>query len=76
MEKIFYFDHAATTALDNRVLDEMIPFLTVEYGNASSIYSIGKTSKEAINVARLRVASTINCKANEIYFTSRWYWKW
>jgi len=70
MEKIYYFDHAATTSMDNRVLDAMIPYLTTEYGNASSIYSLGKSSKEAINVARMRVASSINCKANEVYFTS------
>ena len=72
MDRVFYFDHAATTALDKRVLDEMVPYLTTEYGNASSIYSLGKSSKEAINIARMRVASSINCKANEIYFTSRW----
>lgn len=71
MEKIFYFDHAATTALDKRVLDEMLPYLMNEYGNASSIYSLGKKAKEAINIARLKIASSINCKANEIYFTSR-----
>lgn len=72
MEKIYYFDHAATTAMDNRVLDEMFPYLTKEYGNASSIYSLGKSAKEAINIARIRVASSINCKTNEVYFTSRW----
>ena len=71
MEKIYYFDHAATTSIDRRVLNEMLPFLMNEYGNASSIYSLGKNSKEAINIARLRVASSINCKSNEIYFTSR-----
>ena len=72
MEKLFYFDHAATTSMDKRVLDEMIPYLINEYGNASSIYSLGKRAKEAINIARLKIASNINCKANEIYFTSRW----
>lgn len=70
MDRIFYFDHAATTALDREVLDEMIPFLTTEYGNASSIYSLGKKSKQAINVARKRVARAINCNEDEIYFTS------
>ena len=70
MGDIFYFDHAATTALDKRVLDEMLPFLTKGYGNASSIYSLGKSAKEAINIARMRVAASIHCNANEIYFTS------
>ena len=70
MEKIYYFDHAATTAVDNRVIDEMLPYLVKEYGNASSIYSLGKISKEAINLARKRVAMSINCNPNEIYFTS------
>lgn len=70
MEKIYYFDHAATTAMDKRVLVEMLPFLTREYGNASSIYKLGKTSREAINIARMRVSASINCKANEVYFTS------
>ena len=71
MEKIFYFDHAATTSLDSRVFDEMVPYLINEYGNASSIYSLGKSAKDAINIARMKVASVLNCKSNEIYFTSR-----
>lgn len=70
MGDLFYFDHAATTAMDNRVFNEMIPFFKNEYGNASSLYSLGKSAKEAINIARIRVASSINCNANEIYFTS------
>lgn len=70
MGRIFYFDHAATTMLDSRVLNEMLPYLTSEYGNASSIYSLGKNSKNAINIARMRVASSINCNSNEVYFTS------
>ena len=70
MSRVFYFDHSATTALDNRVLDEMMPFFVNEYGNPSSIYSLGKNAKYAINIARMRVASSINCKSNEIFFTS------
>lgn len=70
MQKIRYFDHAATTAIDNRVLNEMIPFLTENYGNASSMYSVGRINKEAINKARKQVASALNCKENEVYFTS------
>ena len=70
MQNIRYFDHAATTAIDNRVLNEMMPYLTFNYGNASSVYSIGKVAKEAIMIARMRVAASLNCKTHEIYFTS------
>ena len=70
MQNIKYFDHAATTATDNRVLNEMIPYLTESYGNPSSVYSIGKINKNAITVARKRVADALKCNTNEIYFTS------
>lgn len=68
--KIRYFDHAATTALKEEVLKEMLPFFSIEYGNPSSIYSIGRQSKKAIEKARDRVAKAINCKPKEIYFTA------
>lgn len=67
---IVYFDNAATTKIKSEVLNEMIPYLTSNYGNASSLYSIGRTSKHAIDNARAQVASLINCNPNEIYFTS------
>lgn len=70
MEKIRYFDHAATTKLDDEVLATMLPFLKENYGNPSSIYSLGKINKEAINISRLKIANSINCKPEEIYFTS------
>lgn len=70
MQNIRYFDHAATTAIDNRVLNEMIPYLTENFGNASSIYSIGKLNKEAVNIARTKVANALKCNPSEIYFTS------
>lgn len=69
MNNIKYFDHAATTALDEEVLKEMLQYLSVEYGNPSSIYSIGRKAKRAIEEARNRVAFAINCDAKEIYFT-------
>ena len=68
--KIRYFDHAATTAVAEEVKDEMLPYFTENYGNASALYDLGKKSKEAINIARGRVARAINAKPNEIYFTS------
>ena len=68
--KIRYFDHAATTAVDDVVLKEMLPFFSIQYGNASSIYKIGRDSKRVIENSRQRVATAINAKAKEIYFTS------
>ena len=66
---IKYFDNAATTKIKKQVLEEMIPYLTNEYGNASSMYSIGRNAKKAIELARRRVAELINCNPKEIYFT-------
>ena len=48
MESIRYFDHAATTKTKEEVLREMIPYFTLNYGNASSIYTIGRKSKKAV----------------------------
>lgn len=70
MENIVYFDHAATTSVKEEVLKEMIPYFTINYGNPSSIYSIGRNSKKAIEIARQKVAKELNCKPKEIYFTS------
>lgn len=68
--KEIYFDNSATTPIKSEVLNEMMPFLTTQYGNASSLYTIGRKSKRAIESARKRVAELINCKAKEIYFTA------
>ncbi len=70
MEKIRYFDHAATTATKEEVLKEMLPYFTLNYGNASSIYSIGRKSKKAVEESRHKVAHAIGAEAKEIYFTS------
>ena len=70
MENIIYLDHAATTKIDDVVLKEMLPYLSYNYGNASSLYSIGKTSKQTMDRARVQVANAIGCSAEEIYFTS------
>ena len=67
---VIYFDHAATTPLKKEVLNEMLPYFSMNYGNPSSSYSIGRRSKNAIDTARLRVARAIGCKEKEIYFTS------
>lgn len=68
---IKYFDHAATTSVNEDVLKEMIPYFKMNFGNASSMYSIGRRSKKAIEDSREKIAKAINCKnANEIYFTA------
>ena len=69
MERI-YFDNAATTALDNEVLQAMLPFLTEKFGNPSSIYSYGRETKIAIETARKSVAKILNAHPAEIFFTS------
>ena len=67
---IYYFDNAATTKIKPEVLEAMMPFLKEEYGNPSSLYSIGRNAKRAIENARAQVAKLINCNKNEIFFTS------
>ena len=67
--EIKYFDNAATTRVKKEVLEEMLPYFHDKYGNPSSLYSIGRVSKKAIEEARKRVAGLINCNPNEIYFT-------
>jgi len=67
---LLYFDHAATTPVKDEVIKEMLPYFSNNYGNASSIYSIGRRSKKALDTARTRVAKAIGCTEKEIYFTS------
>lgn len=69
MNDVKYFDHAATTYVKEAVLKEMIPFFNLEYGNPSSVYSIGRRAKRAIEDARHKVAKVLNAKPKEIYFT-------
>ncbi len=65
-----YVDNAATTAVSDAVLDSMLPYFKNEYGNPSSIYSLGQNSAKAILKAREDVASCIGAKTAEIFFTS------
>lgn len=69
MENI-YFDNAATTKLDEKVLDAMLPYLKENYGNASSIYKLGREARKAIEETREKVAKILNCKPSEVYFTA------
>ena len=70
MKKYIYADNAATTAIDENVLQSMQQYLRNEYGNASQPYSFGRTAKKAINDSRSVIASCIGAKAEEIFFTS------
>ena len=71
MEKRFvYADNAATTKVSKPVLDVMMPYFTEEYGNASSIYALGRSAKKALETARETVAKAIGAETSEIYFTS------
>ena len=68
--KDIYFDHAATTKIDDEVLKVMLPYLTKSYGNPSSIYRLARENKKAIEKSRENMANIFNCSASEIYFTS------
>ncbi len=68
--KIRYFDHAATTPVRDEVIKEMIPYFGIDFGNPSTMYSLGRNAKKTINNARKQVARAINSKTREIYFTS------
>ena len=70
MEKTIYFDHGATTKVDDRVLKRMIPYFSMNYGNPSSMYFLGRSNKRVIEEARETVASCIGANQKEIYFTS------
>jgi cysteine desulfurase len=69
-DKIIYLDNNATTQLDPAVVEEMLPFLTKFWGNASSGYSFGSQLRKAIDLARERVAALLGCEPSEIVFTS------
>lgn len=65
-----YLDHSATTPVDQRVIAAMMPYLTEQYGNASSVHLFGQEARSAVDRARRQVASLIGARANEIIFTS------
>ncbi len=70
MKKFIYADNAATTSLAPEVLEQMMPYLTEEYGNPSSLYSFAAKAKEGVEKAREQVANAIGASAREIYFTA------
>jgi len=65
-----YLDHSATTPLDPEVLQAMMPYLTEEFGNASSVYGLGQRARQAIDQARDEVAAFYGVAAKEVIFTS------
>ncbi|HNE57433.1 MAG TPA: aminotransferase class V-fold PLP-dependent enzyme, partial [Nitrosomonas sp.] len=65
-----YFDHNATTAVDEKVLEAMLPFFRQKYGNASSLHSYGIEARRAINQAREQVAHAVGVQSSQVIFTS------
>ncbi|MDD3411101.1 MAG: cysteine desulfurase NifS [Eubacteriales bacterium] len=67
---IIYMDNAATTAVRKEVLDAMLPWFCEHYGNPSSIHSVGRDARRAVESARRQVAAAIGAQPQEIYFTA------
>jgi cysteine desulfurase len=65
-----YLDHAATTPVDPRVLEAMLPYFSQQFGNPGGIYSIGRRAAAAVDDARESVAAILNCRPTEVIFTS------
>jgi cysteine desulfurase len=65
-----YLDHSATTPVDPRVVEAMLPYLTGKFGNASSVHSFGQEARAAVDRARREVAALLGARANEIVFVS------
>lgn len=70
MSDLIYLDHAATTPIDEQVLDAMLPYLKDKFGSASTLYSIGREAREAVEEAREKVADLIGAAPEEVFFTS------
>jgi cysteine desulfurase len=69
-KRIIYMDHSATTYVRREVMEAMAPFHAEHFGNPSSIYSLAKDSKKAVDTARAQVAKALGAEPEEIYFTS------
>ena len=65
-----YLDHSATSPLDREVLEEMKPYFSSKFGNASSLHSFGREASEAVERSREKVAAVLKCKPSEVFFTS------
>ena len=69
MSAQYYLDHNATTPVRPEVIEEMLPYLTEKFGNASSVHSFGRDAKKALDSSRAEIAGLINAEPAEIYFT-------
>ncbi|MBU4374238.1 MAG: aminotransferase class V-fold PLP-dependent enzyme, partial [Euryarchaeota archaeon] len=69
MTRQVYMDHSSTTAVDPAVTEALLPYFSERFGNPSSLYSIGRQARRAIEEARQRVADLIGAKKEEIIFT-------
>ena len=69
-ETDIYLDHAATTPVDPRVLDVMLPFFSERFGNPSSIYRLGQDARAGLDWSRQTLAGLLNCQPREIVITS------
>ena len=70
MKRFVYADNAATTATDQRVVEAMLPYFTENFGNPSSVHAAGRQVAEAVKSARIDIANVLNCRPDEVYFTS------
>ncbi|MDE7168425.1 MAG: cysteine desulfurase NifS [Clostridia bacterium] len=68
--KTVYVDNAATTAMSDKAIEAMTPFLKGVYGNPSSLHTVGQVAKEHLEDARAKIAKCLNCEPREVYFTS------
>lgn len=69
MSAPIYLDYAATTPVDPRVLDAMLPYLREDFGNPSSVHVFGRRAEKALEQARRTVAAILNCAPDEVVFT-------
>ena len=70
LQKLVYLDHAATTPVDPRVLEAMLPYFSDQYGNPSSLYTLAQEGRRALDEARETVAHVLGCRPGEVIFTS------
>ncbi|HEY7357220.1 MAG TPA: cysteine desulfurase family protein, partial [Ktedonobacterales bacterium] len=68
-DRIIYLDHAATTPTDPRVVEAMLPYFSQAYGNASSIYGLGRAAHKALDESREKIAAILGCRPTELIFT-------
>ena len=67
---MIYLDNSATTRVRPQVLEAMLPYLSESYGNPSSIHTLGRSARAAVDNARRQVASFLGCQPSEVYFSS------